>query len=381
MLTSTWDHIQGFLFPLLREEVGLLTPLHERFVAVLSMARIEAFVQAWPGLPGRPPSDRHALARAFVAKAVLNLTTTAALIERLAADGVLRRLCGWEGRRAVPSESTFSRAFAEFAASGLPARIHEALIQKTHKDRLVGHISRDATAIEARERPVKRSSSAPLKVPPPPPAAARRKRGRPKKGEAIAKKEPRRLERQAGMSLPQMLADLPTACTIGTKRNAKGHTTSWIGYKLHIDTADGDIPVSCLLTSASLHDSQVAIPLAAITAGRVTNLYDLMDSAYDVPEIRDKSRALGHVPIIDANPRRGGKAKAGAEALAKQRVGYELAEEIRYNERSAAERVNGAIKDSYGGRMVRVRGHAKVFCHLMFGVLALTAEQLMRLVA
>jgi len=338
-------------------------------------------VQAWPGLPGRPPSDRHALARAFVAKAVLNLTTTAALIERLAADGVLRRLCGWEGRRAVPSESTFSRAFAEFAASGLPARIHEALIQKTHKDRLVGHISRDATAIEARERPVKRSSSAPLKVPPPPPAAARRKRGRPKKGEAIAKKEPRRLERQAGMSLPQMLADLPTACTIGTKRNAKGHTTSWIGYKLHIDTADGDIPVSCLLTSASLHDSQVAIPLAAITAGRVTNLYDLMDSAYDVPEIRDKSRALGHVPIIDANPRRGGKAKAGAEALAKQRVGYELAEEIRYNERSAAERVNGAIKDSYGGRMVRVRGHAKVFCHLMFGVLALTAEQLMRLVA
>ena len=43
------------------------------------------------------------------------------------------------------------------------------------------------------------------------------------------------------MTLAEMLADLPTACTIGTKRNAKGHTTSWIGYKLHIDTADGDI--------------------------------------------------------------------------------------------------------------------------------------------
>jgi hypothetical protein len=66
-------------------------------------------------------------------------------------------------------------------------------------------------------------------------------------------------------------------------RNAKGHKTSWIGYKLHIDTADGDIPVSCLLTSASVHDSQVALPLATITSGRVTNLYDLMDSAYDAP--------------------------------------------------------------------------------------------------
>jgi len=208
-----------------------------------------------------------------------------------------------------------------------------------------------------------------------------RKRGRPKKGEAAAPKEPRRLERQAGQTLAEMLADLPMACGIGTKPNAKGHTTSWIGYKLHIDTGDADIPVSCLLTSASLHDSQAAIPLATITASRVKSLYDLMDSAYDAPEIRDKSRALGHVPIIDANPRRGGKAEAAAEALARRAAGYEPAEAIRYNERSSAERVNGTLKDNYGGRTVRVRGHAKVFCHLMFGILALTAEQLMRLVA
>ena len=85
-LTSAWAHIQGFLFPMLREEVGPLTAQHERLVTVLDVARIEAFVQMWPGLPGRPPADRHALARAFVAKAVLNLPTTLALIERLAAD-------------------------------------------------------------------------------------------------------------------------------------------------------------------------------------------------------------------------------------------------------------------------------------------------------
>ena len=384
MLTSTWDHIQGFLFPMLREEVGPLTAQHERLVVVLGMARIEAFVRMWPSLPGRPQDDRHALARAFVAKAVLNLATTSGLIERLAVDATLRRLCGWERASAVPSESTFSRAFAEFAASGLPGRVHEALIKRTHKDRLVGHISRDATAIEAREKPVKwpnstSCSSAPLKALPAP-KTPKRKRGRPKKGEVASKKEPRRLERQAGMTLAEMLADLPTACSVGTKRNAKGHTSSWIGYKLHIDTADGDIPVSCLLTSASVHDSQAAIPLATITAGRVANLYDLMDSAYDAPEIWAKSRALGHVPIIDANPRRGGKAEAEAEALAKRCAGYKPAEEIRYRERSSAERVNSALKDSYGGRSVRVRSHAKVLCHLMFGILALTVEQLMRLV-
>jgi len=369
-LTNSWDHIQGFLFSMLREEVGPLTPQHERLVVVLDVARVETFVRMWAGLPGRPPEDRHALARAFVAKAVLDLPTTSGLIERLAVDATLRRLCGWERASQVPSESTFSRAFAEFAQSSLPNQVHEALVKRAYKDCIVGHISRDATAIEAREKPV---TITPHKTP-------KRQRGRPKKGEAVAKPEPRRLERQRGQTLSQMLADLPTHCNVGAKRNAKGHTTSWIGYKLHIDTADGDIPISCLLTSASLHDSQAAIPLALITASRVVNLYDLMDSAYDAPEIFDNSRALGHAPIIEANPRRGGKAEALAEARAKRRAGYELAEDVRYNQRSSAERVNGNLKDNCGGAHVRVRGAPKVFCHLMFGILVVTVEQMMRLV-
>src|SRR5260370_40578027 len=34
----------------------------------------------------------------------------------------------------------------------LPQFVHEALIRQTQQDRLIGHIARDATAIEARER-------------------------------------------------------------------------------------------------------------------------------------------------------------------------------------------------------------------------------------
>jgi hypothetical protein len=375
-LSRTWSHIQGNLFPWLSEQLGPLTETHKQVVTALEVAAVEAFVRAWPGLPGRPPRDRAALARAFVSKAVIGLPTTAMLIERLAVDKVLRRLCGWEHQGDVPSEATFSRAFAEFAHSALPARIHEALIKQAYADRLVGHISRDATAIEAREKPVKPAAEASAAAP------AKRKRGRPRKGEVVEKKEPRRLERQAGMSLAEMLADLPKHCAVGTKRNAKGHTVSWIGYKLHLDVADGDIPISAILTAASLHDSQAALPLATMTAGRVTNLYDLMDSAYDAAEIREKSIALGHVPIIDANPRRvpGGKEVLAAEARAKRSAGYQLAEDVRYNARSAAERINSGLKDDFGARHVRVRGHAKVFCHLMFGVLALTINHLIRLV-
>ena len=370
-LSDYWTTIQGELFPWLEEDLGPLTAKHKQLITVLEMARVEVFVQTWCGLPGRPPADRRALCRAFVAKAVLDLATTKMLIERLKADKTLRQLCGWDRRGQLPSEATFSRAFAEFAYSALPSEIHAALIEQTHKDRLVGHIARDSTAIEAREKPVRVEEAKPPK----------RKRGRPKKGETVNKPK-RRLERQREMTLAEMLADLPQHCAVGTKRNAKGHKTSWIGYKLHIDVADGDLPISCLLTSASLHDSQASTPLAMITASRVTNLYDLMDSAYDAPEIRVTSRGLGHVPIIDPHPRNiaGGKAEKAAEAERQRLVNHYPAETTRFHQRSAAERVNARVKDDFGGRHVRVRGADKVMCHLMFGILALTVDQLIRLI-
>ena len=322
LLTASWCHIQGHLFPWLRAEIGPLTEDHQRLVTVLEMSRIEALVPLRDGGPGRPLDDRQALARAFIAKAVLNLPTTAALIERLAVDATLRRLCGWERAAKVPGEWTFSRAAAEFADTSLADRTHAALIERTLKDHIVGHIARDATAIEARETSTKREK--------PQAEAARRRRGRPRKGEVVAPKAPRRLERQMGQSLSEMLTDLPTLCDVGTKRNAKGYKTSWTGYKLHIDTADGDIPITCILTSASVHDSQVAIPLATMTAKRVTNLYDLMDSAYDAPEIKAKSLTLGHVPIIDPHPRNvpGGKKAIAAEARGRRNAGYALAASV-----------------------------------------------------
>lgn len=380
-LSTYWLHVQEELLPWLNDTPrGPLNEHHKQLVTVLGMARIEAFLPGWPGLPGRPLSERAALARAFVAKAVFNFSTTRLLIEMLSADKRLRRLCGWQRAGELPSEATFSRAFAEFASSALPSRLHAALIQETHADRLVGHVSRDSTAIEAREKPATSDKPAPEPKP-------KHKRGRPRKGENRPPPPPSRIERQRGMaqrgmSAAAMLADLPRACDVGAKRNAKGYQETWTGYKLHIDTADGEMPISCVLTAASVHDSQVAIPLATITAGRVTNLYDLMDSAYDVAAIKQHSRDLNHVPIIDINPRAtpGLKRELADEAKRLRRVGHRMAEQVRYGERSAAERVNGGLKDNHGGRTVRVRGPDKVMCHLMFGILSFTVLQLVRLV-
>jgi transposase len=368
--------LQGALFPTLRGELGPLTEKHEQLVAVLSMIRIEALIAGWSGGVGRPAKDRRSMARAFVAKAVYNMSHTRQLLERLSADVALRRICGWENAGEIPHESKFSRAFGEFAKSQLPQRLHEALIEETQKERLIGHISRDSTEIEAREKPV-RLAAVPEAAKP-----AGKKKGRPKKGEQPPTPEPTRLERQAGMTLEELLADLPRECNVGSKKNSKGYVETWVGYKLHLDVADGQIPVSCILTSASLHDSQAAIPLAELSARRVTNLYDLMDSAYDAEPLRERSRGLGHVPIIDVNPRRdtARKAELQAEGKRRQLLHCETAEDVRFHERTTVERVNGRLKDEFGARMVRVRGNAKVMCHLMFGIVALTADQILRLV-
>jgi len=371
-LSQTWLTIQSSLFPWLSEELGPLTGKQQELVTPLEVVRIEEFIYSSRGFPGRPPQDRTAIARAFVAKTIYNMPTTRALLDRLETDNALRRICGWERNNDVPDEWTFSRAFAEFSASQLPERVHEAFIKKSYEGEIVGHNSRDSTAIEAREKPLKKEPIQKLAA----------KRGRPKQGEVRIKPLTRIEQQASGRSLADMLNDLPTACDVGTKKNSKGYKVSWTGYKLHIDVADGGIPICAVLTSASTHDSQVAIPLAKMSSERVINLYDVMDSAYDVPQIHDMSRQLGHIPLIDVHPRRDKalKDELTAEKKRCRRVGHKTAEAIRYNERGTVERVNARLKDEFGGRVVRVRGHAKVMCHLMFGILALTANQMMILV-
>jgi hypothetical protein len=175
------------------------------------------------------------------------------------------------------------------------------------------------------------------------------------------------LDLQPTRNLLENLNELPTACDVGMKVDSKGHKMIWVGYKLHLDCVDGDIPVSSILTSASLHDSQVAIPLAQMTAERITSLYEVMDSAYDAPQIKSHSWGLGHVPIIDSNPRRG------------EKLLMDPATHRRFGERSTVERVYSNLKDNYGGEKIRVKGTSKVMTHLMFGIIALTATQLFRL--
>jgi hypothetical protein len=124
------------------------------------------------------------------------------------------------------------------------------------------------------------------------------------------------------------------ACDRGTKKNAKGYKVSCNGYKLHLDTNDTGLPISAIVTSASLHDSQAAIPLIKMTSAKVTYLYDLMDAAYDAKRIDENSRGQEILPMAPH-------------------------EAERYKIRSGSERANSRLKEDFGANNVMVKGHSR----------------------
>jgi Transposase DDE domain len=181
------------------------------------------------------------------------------------------------------------------------------------------------------------------------------------------RRKPRRIPQQLIQTPEDAIAALPRVCDIGCKKDSQSFPHTWIGWKCHIDWADGGVPLLAVTTSASLNDNQVAIPMMKITAKRALSFYDLMDSGYDVLEIRQVSRELGHVPIIQPVSRH------------KNPENWEPDRIRRYQERTTAERGNARLKDEFGASHLRVRGHAKTHMHLMFGLLALFADALWRI--
>ena len=154
--------LQQSLFPHLDECLSSpLTEKQKQLVKILELVKIEKYVpnSADKQWLGRPVKEREAIARSFVAKAVLNYQHTRSLIHELRTTPNLRAICGFAKRKDVPSESTFSRAFAEFAKAGLGVVVHDVLVKEHMSTELIGHVSRDSTAIVGREKPAKRSSS------------------------------------------------------------------------------------------------------------------------------------------------------------------------------------------------------------------------------
>ncbi|MEN6477920.1 MAG: transposase [Rectinema sp.] len=306
---------------------------------------------------GRPAYQSNPFIRAFLAKAFFRILTTDDLRKRLLADPNLRMICGFTK---VPSLPTFSRRMSLLSESFGMAQSLEAMATDYYAGKIVGHISRDSTAIAAREKPCNKKSEVAISKP------VNYRRGRPRKGEERPQKALPAIAQQTTMPLEEALKTLDTRCAWGCKKNSQGNSSYWKGYKLHLDVTDCGIPISAVVTGANVHDSQVAIPLERMTETRVIHLYSLMDAAYDSDTIRSFIQGKNRVPLIDHNKRRNDT-----------RPPFDPASKRRYAIRTTVERANAHLKDWFLSSPYFVRGIKKVSFQIMCGVLCLTALKIL----
>ena len=371
-------NLEQSLFPKLEESIGSLSPKEEKLIKILDFAEIERFVSTVQIT--NPPKDREEMARAFVAKQVYNFQTTSALIDRLKIDRTLRVICGWRHKNTIPSESKFSRVFKEFSQQCIASKAHDLFIENYLSETLFFYSSIDSTAIELREKSVMYGKSKKEVKP-------KRRQGRPKKGEELPPKKPSILQQQEKMSeVEEMLSLIGTDCNTSIKQNSKGNRHKWTGGKLHLSVVDGDIPITAIYSSASVHDSSLALPLIKQSSEKVNYLYDLADAAYDTRIIKDYSKKHNHRPIIDINPKNSKKLKAQI-SLAKSEKKilqplrlYNDSDDRHYNQRTSVERVNAYLKDSYGCSKIYYQGAKKVASVLAFAVLSVCITQSLKLV-
>ena len=371
-------NLEQSLFPKLQESMRSLTPKEEKLIKILDFAEIERFISTVQIT--NPPKDREEMARAFIAKQVYNLQTTSALIDRLKIDRTLRIICGWRHRNKIPSGSKFSRVFKEFSQQRIATKAHDVFIEKYLSETLFFYSSIDSTAIELREKSVMYGKSKKEVKP-------KRRQGRPKKGEELPPKKPSILQQQEKMSeVKEMLSLIGTECNTSIKQNSKGNRHKWTGGKLHLAVVDGDIPITAIYSSASVHDSSLALPLIKESSQKVNYLYDLADAAYDTSIIKDYSKKQNHRPIIDINPKNSKKLKAQiAFAKSEKKILqplrlYNNSDDLHYNQRTSVERVNAYLKDSYGCSKIYYQGAQKVASVLAFAVLSVCITQSLKLV-
>jgi transposase len=140
----------GLSFDIQQVFDGILTFEHRAFMKILQV--IEEFLPAYESKTdqlGRKGYEEISMIRSALAKQFFKIPTVTSLRNRLLCDLALRQICGFT---AVPSEATFSRKFASLAHRKIMEETLGPMVSFYLKGHIVEHISRDSTAIEAREQ-------------------------------------------------------------------------------------------------------------------------------------------------------------------------------------------------------------------------------------
>ena len=191
-------------------------------------------------LSARARDDRPAIVRSFVAKAVLTIPTTSALIERLQIDRALRRICGWERRSQGSQRGNLPRAL-------LPSSPHKVCrnVCMSNSSAVICTITSSVKSramprrLEAREKPRRRSSDDP-----PPPAPRKREAWASAQAKVLPPKPLTRIEQQAHAPLALETAVARGGMTISASRMPKcdRSATADDSERVRVGLVDGHAP-------------------------------------------------------------------------------------------------------------------------------------------
>jgi hypothetical protein len=96
---------------------------------------------------GRPPLPKDSFWKAFLCISMFQTTTVTNMLEKLRRDANMIKICGFTN---ALSPASFSRRMVELVNNATMTQVLNRLVTKYHEGRIIGHISRDSTAIEAR---------------------------------------------------------------------------------------------------------------------------------------------------------------------------------------------------------------------------------------
>ncbi len=328
---------------------------HIALMDILNSLELERFDYGNTARVGRPSKDRVAMLRSFIAQKFLKISEMKGLIEILRSDRVLRNICGWHNVKDVPSEATFSRFLSEISNQEIMDKIYETNKNEWLLDKYFFHTSIDATTLAVRGRSGYRPVAKSAKI--------THKKGRPKIGETRPAKELSVIEKQRTMTSEAGFSLVKQGLDFGTKRNSQGFQETNFGVKIHAEVAGNGVPVNIFISAASVHDSQVAIPLMKKNSLIFSRGFHLMDAGYDDKNIRE----FTPLSLIDFNHRRNKNKDIVQRKFTEQ-------EALIYNNRGNVERFNSEIKKILNTKYLNASSLAKAKSHVYGAVLLIFAK-------
>ncbi|MFH1560013.1 MAG: transposase [Chloroflexota bacterium] len=288
----------------------------------------EPLLQALIGPMRRGPKGHpvEVLRHCLVAKYVMGLESTAALIRTLQNNPFIAEACGIPSPNCIPHEATFSRFFARLSKYQIAAKLKDVSrrLVRQHYQTIPGfgqRVALDSTTL----------------------------RGWVNGG------KPNPSDKEAGWSV---------------KKNTHGKTEFTLGWKLHLLVdCESELPIAANVSPGNAHDASRAsnvLSEARFTTSKFRPKYAMADKGYSGKPLYNLiKRQYRAQPIIDPNASH--KRYAADVAEMRQTAGWQAL----YRQRSSVERVNSRLKGQRSLNHITVRGIRKVTAHCYLSLIAM----------